>query len=81
MGEVLIDTNILVYAHQPAEAVKYAHAVHAIETLTDTGLGRLTTQILGEFVSATRAAGVPFWRWTKLSLKWRCSQMRFRCSM
>ena len=53
MGEVLIDTNVLVYAHQPAETVKYAHAVRAIETLTDTGLGRLTAQVLGEFVSAT----------------------------
>ena len=79
MGEVLIDTNVLVYAHQPAETVKYAQAVGAIETLADTGLGRLTAQVLGEFVSATREAGVPSWRWTKRSPKWRCSQTRFRC--
>ena len=53
MGEVLIDTNVLVYAHQPAEAPKYAHAVRAIEALTNSGLGRLSTQVLGEFISAT----------------------------
>jgi len=53
VGEVLIDTNVLVYAHQPAETLKYAPAVRAIEGLIDSGLGRLSTQILGEFVSAT----------------------------
>jgi predicted nucleic acid-binding protein len=42
-----------VYAHQPAEALKYAHAVRAIEALTDRGLGRLSTQVLGESVRAT----------------------------
>jgi predicted nucleic acid-binding protein len=39
MDEVLIDTNILVYAHQPSEAVKYERALRAIETLE---LGRLS---------------------------------------
>ncbi len=53
MGEVLIDTNVLVYAHQPAEAHKYAQAVRAVEVLTESGIGRLSTQVLGEFVSAT----------------------------
>ena len=53
MGEVLIDTNILVYAHQPAEADKYSKAVDTVETLADARQGRLSAQILGEFVSAT----------------------------
>ena len=53
MGEVLIDTNVLVYAHQPAEAGKYLQALRAIQALTDAGVGRLSTQVLGEFVSAT----------------------------
>ena len=53
MGEVLIDTNILVYAHQPSETVKYAMALRAIETLMTSGLGRLSAQVLGEFMSAT----------------------------
>lgn len=53
MGEVLIDTNVLVYAHQPAEVVKYAQAVRAVALLVESGLGRLSAQVLGEFVSAT----------------------------
>jgi hypothetical protein len=39
MDEVLIDTNILVCAHQPSDAVKYERALRAIETLE---LGRLS---------------------------------------
>ena len=53
MDEVLIDTNILIYAHQPSETVKYDRAVRAIETLITSGLGRLSAQVLGEFLSAT----------------------------
>ena len=53
MDEVLIDTNVLVYAHQPAEAAKYAQAVRAVEALTESGRGRFSAQVLGEFVSAT----------------------------
>jgi len=53
MDEVLIDTNILVYAHQPSESVKHERAVRTIETLMASGLGRLSAQILGEFLSAT----------------------------
>ena len=30
MDEVLIDTNILVYAHQPSQSVKYERAVRTI---------------------------------------------------
>ena len=53
MGEVLIDTNILVYAHQPAEGGKYAQAVQTVEALVDARQGRVSAQILGEFMSAT----------------------------
>ena len=53
MDEVLIDTNVLVYAHQPAERAKYAQAIRVVETLTETGRGRFSAQVLGEFVSAT----------------------------
>ena len=40
MVEVLIDTNILVYAHHPAETVKHRQAIRAIETLTEADAGR-----------------------------------------
>ncbi|HVT43611.1 MAG TPA: PIN domain-containing protein [Thermoanaerobaculia bacterium] len=53
MDEVLIDTNLVVYAHDPSDAVKSARAVEALEALIESGLGRLSAQILGEFVSAT----------------------------
>jgi len=53
MAEVLIDTNILVYAHQPAEKAKYSAALRVLEVLLDSGSARLSAQILGEFVSAT----------------------------
>ncbi len=59
MAEILIDTNILVYAHQPAEASKYTQAVQAIAALTDSGEGRLSVQVLGEFVSATTRGRQP----------------------
>jgi predicted nucleic acid-binding protein len=53
MDEVLIDTNILVYAHQPSETAKHERALRTIEALMASGLGRLSAQILGEFLSAT----------------------------
>lgn len=53
MAEVLIDTNILVYAHQPAEEARYTAALRTLEHLLESGSGRLSAQILGEFVSAT----------------------------
>lgn len=53
MAEVLIDTNILVYAHDPGEAAKHARAVAALEHLVELGTGCVSTQVLLEFVSAT----------------------------
>lgn len=53
MAQVLIDTNILVYAHEPSDAVRYAAALRAIEVLHENATGRLSAQILAEFVSAT----------------------------
>ncbi|MEA2326737.1 MAG: hypothetical protein QOE68_1696 [Thermoanaerobaculia bacterium] len=53
MDQVLIDTNILVYAHQPSETTKYGRATQIVETLAESGAGRLSAQILGEFLNAT----------------------------
>ena len=53
MDQVLIDTNILVYAHEPSEGEKYDRALRTVDTLLSSGLGRLSAQILGEFLSAT----------------------------
>jgi predicted nucleic acid-binding protein len=53
MEQVLIDTNILIYAHQPSETIKYDRALRLLDTLAEAGSGRLSAQILGEFLSAT----------------------------
>jgi predicted nucleic acid-binding protein len=53
MDQVLIDTNILVYAHQPAETAKYDRATWVVDTLAKNRSGRLSAQILAEFLNAT----------------------------
>jgi predicted nucleic acid-binding protein len=53
MDEVLIDTNIVVYGYQPEERFKHPRAVDVLETLMENGRGRLSAQILAEFVNAT----------------------------
>jgi len=49
MTDVLIDTNVLVYAHDRGEFVKQQQAVRVLEALQLTGLGCLSTQVLAEF--------------------------------
>lgn len=52
---VFIDTNILVYAHDPDEGSKYDTAVAVLADLWRNGTGVLSTQVLQEFYSiATR---------------------------
>jgi predicted nucleic acid-binding protein len=53
MDQVLIDTNILIYAHQPSETLKYERALQTVESFGANGLGCISAQILGEFLSAT----------------------------
>src|ERR1043166_5704339 len=53
MDEVLIDTNILVYAHDPADPAKRDRAIDALDALVESGLGRISAQIAGEFIAAT----------------------------
>jgi len=59
MDQVLIDTNILVYAHQPSETAKYDRATTVIEALAESGAGCLSAQILGEFLNATTRGRSP----------------------
>ena len=53
MAAVLVDTNILVYAHDRGEPAKQQQAIQLLDTLEATGEGRLTAQVLGEFFRAT----------------------------
>lgn len=53
MAVVLVDTNILVYAHDRGEPVKQNQAIQVLAALGVAGEGRLTAQVLGEFFRAT----------------------------
>lgn len=55
-----IDTNILVYAHDPGEGPKYYTAGAVLEELWRDGTGVLSTQVLQEFYSVvTRKKSKP----------------------
>lgn len=53
MGTILIDANVLVYAHDRGEYVKQEMAIETLDRLQVSGLGRLSAQCLGEFFRAT----------------------------
>lgn len=53
MSDVLVDTNVLVYAHDPREPAKQARALRVLEGLHDAGRGSLSVQSLAEFFVAT----------------------------
>lgn len=54
-GEVLVDTNVLVYAYDRSEPTKQRLALAVLDLLVNTQRGVLTTQVLGElFVTLTR---------------------------
>ncbi len=55
MTATLIDTNILVYAHDPSEGEKASRAIETLDKLQAAQEGRLSAQCLAEFfVVATR---------------------------
>lgn len=49
MTTALIDTNVLVYAHDPSDAAKADRALELLDHLQSTGEGGLSAQILAEF--------------------------------
>ncbi len=53
MAAILIDTNVLVYAHDRGEPIKQTQAILVLERLHLTGSGRLSAQCLAEFFRAT----------------------------
>jgi predicted nucleic acid-binding protein len=50
---ILIDTNILVYAHDPREIVRHRKSIDLLHELRLRGNGALSTQGLAEFFTAT----------------------------
>jgi len=59
-GEVLVDSNVLVYAYDRSEPVKQRTAAMLLHRLFDARSGVLTTQVLSEFfVIVTRKIPAP----------------------
>jgi len=56
---ILVDTNVLVYAHDRGEPEKQRIAVDALDALHTHGVGWLSTQCLGEFFWATTRGRSP----------------------
>jgi predicted nucleic acid-binding protein len=55
-----IDTNILLYAHDPSEPAKHAKSKALLERLWQERTGCLSVQVLQEFfVNATRKLSIP----------------------
>ena len=50
--EILVDTNVLVYAYDRAEPGEQKGALETLRRLAVGGSGRLSAQILGEFFRA-----------------------------
>jgi predicted nucleic acid-binding protein len=57
---VFVDTNILIYAHDADAGFKRDRAAQILLQLWETGVGRLSVQVLQEFyVNATRKLATP----------------------
>ena len=67
MPTVLVDTNILIYAHDSADPVKQAKAIQVLDHLQTHTIVRLSTQTLGEFFAATTRGKHPLLTVTKAS--------------
>jgi predicted nucleic acid-binding protein len=53
MEPVLIDTNVLVYASDPAETIRQDQAIRTLKSLESSRSGRLSAQCLAEFMHVT----------------------------
>ena len=53
VSNILVDTNVLVYAYDRSEPDKQRRALAVLDRLVERGVGVLSTQVLSEFYSAT----------------------------
>jgi predicted nucleic acid-binding protein len=59
-GNILIDTNVLVYAYDLSEVLKQERSLELLTELTSLGIGSISTQVIGElFVALTRKLTIP----------------------
>ena len=59
MADVLVDTNVLVYAHDPSDPTKQQRAIAVLDGLHSAGRGALSVQSLAEFFVATTRGPSP----------------------
>jgi predicted nucleic acid-binding protein len=59
MATMLIDTHVLVYAHDRAAFAKQRQAIDALHRLQISGAGRLSAQCLAEFYAAVTRGAQP----------------------
>ena len=60
MIAILVDTNVLVYAHDRSERSKQRRAIDILDRITAAGNGALSAQVLSEFYNtATRKLSPP----------------------
>ena len=59
MAPILVDTNLLLYAYDPRDAIKNESAQTVLKELHDRKNGRLSAQALAEFMSASRKLSIP----------------------
>ena len=57
IGNLLVDTNVLVYAVDAREGRKSVEASALLQKLSNTGHASITSQIMAEFYSATTRQG------------------------
>jgi predicted nucleic acid-binding protein len=53
MAEILVDSNVLIYAHDVSEAEKQRQALKVLDQLVQDARGVLSTQTLAEFSAVT----------------------------
>ncbi len=59
MAAILVDTNLLFYAHDPADPAKQTTAIDVLDYLHSSGIGRLSTQTVAEFFAAATRGRKP----------------------
>jgi predicted nucleic acid-binding protein len=59
MANILVDTNVIVYAHDSSGREKQPWAIQVLRALQASGRGRVPTQALAEFFRVTTKGNRP----------------------
>ena len=72
---ILVDTNVLVYAHDPRDEGKRQRAIVVLDKLIPTGRAVLSVQCLSEFFRVTTVRLRSLFSATKRSRRWSVSRV------